>query len=352
MKNNHKMENLDSTSESGIVPSHSNIDYKSKLDKINKIIYNLDQYSNGYNFGYNFEYEQDNLNMVKRGGNIKNTESDTDNNTITITLKKYNKIKTFAKVAKNTVIKYKNLAQYYLDSYNSILVNYDNLLKILYVQKQNLENKLNEYAKLSRDYTNGIDKIKLLETMIDGIEKVVDKTTNLDLEIKNKFNGKDFNIKADAKLYQKSEQKSEQKLNKSIEHVKILDNTIMLGGTILKSMYRNLHGGMDYYEFARDIESLNTDLETYGKELDADNQFINKKVESLHTRVKNIMESSEELLNIRLNIEWIVNQLEKPNIVEEQKAIESIDYTQIYEKLKATIDDVKNKKTDPNILEN
>ena len=345
MKNNHKMENLDSTSESGIVPSHSNIDYKSKLDKINKIIYNLDQYSNGYNFGYNFEYEQDNLNMVKRGGNIKNTESDTDNNTITITLKKYNKIKTFAKVAKNTVIKYKNLAQYYLDSYNSILVNYDNLLKILYVQKQNLENKLNEYAKLSRDYTNGIDKIKLLETMIDGIEKVVDKTTNLDLEIKNKFNGKDFNIKADAKLYQKTDQK----LDKSIEHVKILDNTIMLGGTILNSMYRNLHGGMDYYEFARDIESLNTDLETYGKELDADNQFINKKVESLHTRVKNIMESSEELLNIRLNIEWIVNQLEKPNIVEEQEAIESIDYTQIYEKLKATIDNVKNKKTDPNI---
>lgn len=217
------------------------------------------------------------------------------------------------------------------------------LLELLYKQKKSLEDKVIEYEKLSRDYSNGVDKIKLLETMINGIEKVINQTTNLDLDIKNKINGKEFNIQANTKL------------TPGDKSVKMLDETIeMTGGGSHKNKYRGLmhimYGGeMDLYNFTNKLDEEIQSLSDYGKQLDADNDFINDKVQSLHTRVQKIMGDTEQLLNIRLSIEWMVNQLEKPSIVEEKEEQEKVDYQSIFDKLQNTIQEVKNKKINPEV---
>ena len=334
MIGNYKKMDLDSTSEDGF--SDINLNISEKMNHINKIIYNLDQYSNGYNFGQYYENNETNLNIL-RGGTVNEANDDL----ITITLKKYKKIKTFAKVAKNTIIKYRNLAQYYFESYNIVLFNYMALLQLLYKQKKALEDKMEDFEKLSRDYSNGVDKIKLLETMINGVEKVVKQTTNLDLEIKNKINGKEFNISADAKLT------SVDKGDKGDKSVKILNETVNLaGGGLMHIMFG---GEMDLYEFTNKLDEEIQSLNDYGKQLDADNEFIDKKIKSLHNRVEKIMGDTEELLNIRLSIEWMVNQLEKPTVIEEQEKAEAVDYQAIFDKLQTTIKEVKDKKINPEV---
>lgn len=55
---NNKISKFDSTSEDGYL--NTNFNYTYKLNKIDKIIYNLDQYSNGYNFGHYYENEENN----------------------------------------------------------------------------------------------------------------------------------------------------------------------------------------------------------------------------------------------------------------------------------------------------
>ena len=77
-----------------------------------------------------------------------NLGTQNEDDTIIISLKKYYKIKEFAKVAKNTIIKYKNIAQYYFDSYNLILFNYITLLNLSYKQKKVLERKIEQHNKI------------------------------------------------------------------------------------------------------------------------------------------------------------------------------------------------------------
>jgi len=320
MKSNYKIYNLDNVKENGLNTIDTDYNYTDKLNKINKIIYNIDQYSNGYNFGLNYENINNNSGILN-GGN--------KNETITITLNKYKKIKAFAKVAKNTILKYKNVAQYYFDSYNIILFNYINLLKLLYRQKKALEDKITEYEKLSKNYTNGKDKINLLETMINGIEKVVAKTTNLDIDIKNKINGKEYNINANAKLISGMNP--------------LIDKSIMVGG-----VPANLYGGMTYSDFETAIENDILDLDKVASEMEEDNTFITHKILILHDKVKGIIGDAEELFNIRLSIEWLVNQLEKK---QPDAEILKEDYQVLYNKLTESIGKVKDKQKSPEIAE-
>lgn len=338
MVTNNKISEFDSTSEDGIKENHvkddtnSNFNYLKELRNIDKIIYNLDQYSNGFNFGLNYENmlsDYTNTNTLIGG---KNSEQSNDSNEITISLKKYKKIKEFAKVAKKTIIKYKNLAKYYFDSYNKILYNYMILLGLLNKQKAELENKVKTYQKLSSDYSNGIEKIKLLETMIGGVEKIVAKTVNLDLDVKNKINSGETSFKAVASLTPS-------------DNVEIIDETKTIG-TNDKVL---LGGDLDFYDFETDLNKEIDELNKYAEELKADNDFIEQKVESLHSRVKNIMGETEDLLNIRLSIEWIVNQLEKPAGFEEKEEQKDVDYQSIFNKLKDTIDKVKQQKVNTNV---
>jgi len=299
---------------------------KNKINNINKIILNLEEI-----------YNQN----ILEGGSDEN---------ITIPLKKYKKFKQFVKKAKKTIKNYKNIAQSYYDSYNFIFVNYMVLLNLLKKQKQLLEEKQKDFEKLSKDFTTGKDKISMLETMIGGLEKVVSKTTNLDLEVKNKVNQGEITLTANSKI------------NSGSELVKVLDEKILFGGFQMgklntKNSHKKMVGGMNYDEFEQAINTDLEDLNRLAEELEADNKFIEEKIGALHDKVKNIMVDTEDLLNIRLSIEWLVNQLEKKipeGEVSEQVAQappEEIDYKQLYDKLKGTIDKVKQKQKAPEIAQ-
>lgn len=255
---------------------------------------------------------------------------------ISISENKYNKMKSFIKAAKGAIIYYRDIAQNYYNSYNIIFLNYMYLLKLLRDQKNNLLEKQSQYEKLGKDFVNGKEKISMLETMIDNLEKIVNKTTKLDLEIKNKINEREFNLKADAKLTPN-------------KYTNMLDAKIMLGGQYLKG------GVMDFDTFESYINTDLQDLELKANEINADNEFIENKIRTLHQRVKTMIVDTEDLMNIRLSIEWLVNQLEntsetptsttKGNIPEPQKQ----DYQELYNKLKTTIDKIKGIQKSPKI---
>ena len=107
---------------------------------------------------------------------------------IKISSSKHKKFKAFVRAAKNTIVGYKNLSENYYAAYYVVYLNYIYLLNILKKQKDFLNEKQSQYKKLSKDYLNGKDKISMLETMINNLEKVVSKTTKLDLDIKNNIN--------------------------------------------------------------------------------------------------------------------------------------------------------------------
>ena len=83
-------------------------------------------------------------------------------------------------------------------------------------------------------------------------------------------------------------------------------------------------------------------------DLQADNNFISEKINFMHTQLGKIMNDTEDLFNIRLSIEWLVNELENNIAKTADSALgegkeEAIDYRPLYDRLKATIDNVKSK---------
>jgi len=308
---------------------------KNKIKNINKIVSNI-----------NVLYKQ----IYLIGGDNKNISiNDSDNSTnITIPIKKYDKIKKFIKAAKKTIIYYKNIATTYYNSYTSIFYNYMILLELLKQQKNNLTEKQSQYEKLSKNYSNGIDKISMLETMITNIEKLVSKTINLDLDVKNNINDKNLNIQATA-IFNTD--------NNSQNMKNIIDKSLLLGGKNSNTML----GGMNYIQFEENINNELNILNNLAVDLENDNNFIETKINSLHDKVKNLMGETENLMNIRLSIEWLVNQLEKKdNLSKINKEINEpnniiiesqVDYQELYDKLKETIDDIKMKHKSPKIAE-
>lgn len=297
-----------------------------KLNNIENVIKNIDSY-----------FDDNDFNSV--GGSKK--KNNNNNNTLSV---KYKKIKIFAKTAKNTIKKYKKVAQNYFNYYKIIFANYIILLDMLTKQKNFLIERQREHEKLSKDYSNGVDKIKLLETMINNIEKVVKKTTNLDLEIKNKINNNEFNVKANAKI---------SRSNKN--SIELIDKNFILPIT-QKGGSNLMYGGesMDFYDFETQLNKEIDELARSASDLEADNKFINEKINLLHTKVGQIMSDTEDLFNIRLSIEWLVNELENNIAKTADSALgegkeEAIDYRPLYEKLQATINDVKSKQKSPEI---
>ena len=307
----------------------------------------IDQYISNINLAY---YESKYMchtlksNLLKGGSNggIEESEETDESNKfddraqdklekpkkryIQMSIEKYDKIKAFAKLAKKTITHYKSIAEVYYNSYNTIFVYYLYLLELLKKQKSLLEDQQNQYERLSKDFSSNKDKIALLETMIDGVQRVVSKTAKLDLDIKNKVDGKDIDIKAEAKLL-------------SGEPVVVLDKKISLSG-----------GAMTLDQFNNSITHELSELTEHFKSITEDNKFIEKKIEALHEKVKSIVVETDDLMNIRLSIEWLVNQLEikVPEIIESEKPVE-IDYKEINDRLIAAINDIKKMGGSPTI---
>jgi len=235
------------------INSNTDIDdiVEKKIQNINKTIYNLDFHL------WNILAKKSTL----QGGSEK---------TVVMSENKYNKMKSFIKSAKNAIIYYRDIAQNYHNSYNIIFLNYMYLLEILKNHKNYLSEKQSQYSKLSKDYANGRDKISMLETMINNIDKLVKKTTNLDVEIKNKIDEKNIDIKTSATFNNENPVKLfEKKFSLSPDSVKN-------GGT---NFNIKMYGGaeMDFDEFQKKITEDLEILDKESKEMEDDLKKKNKK---------------------------------------------------------------------------
>ena len=141
----------------------------------------------------------------------------------------------------------------------------------------------NEYVSLGKNVKNSKEKIGMLETMINGLEKHVKSSVSLENIV----------------------------------------NKIVLKG-----------GGMDFtifeYEIAGQMETLNKHMEN----VDSDKKFVENKIKELHGRMKNVVDNNEHLFNIKTQIDWIVKEFENKESVE---IMETANYDELLEKVKNAI---------------
>ena len=229
------------------------------FDKIDKIISNISNY-----------YDKMNIVIYQEGGKKNINKND----------KYYQKYKNLVKTSEKSIKYYKNFAQEQMSKQMQIQQYFSNLVYMLSVQRQYL---LNEYLKLGNNVKNNKEKINMLETMIEGIEK-----------------------------YMKTPVEFENVINK-----------IVLKG-----------GDMSFDVFVGDITNEMDELDKHMLVIKSDKKFIETKIVDLHTRMKNIVEEQEKLFKIKTEIDWIVKELENK---EEGEIMKAENYEELYKKLQTSI---------------
>jgi len=211
------------------------------------------------------------------GGGKSNTKRDD---------KYLSKYKNLIKTSKNSIKYYKNLAEEQIKNQLHTNQYFSNLIYVLKTQRDYL---FNEYLSLGKNVKNSKEKIGMLETMINGLEKHVKSSVSLE-NIVNKIV-----LKGGGKIY-------------SVFEAEILDN----------------------------MDELNNHM----KNVDDDKKFIENKIKELHSRMKNVVDNSEKLFKIKTKIDWIVKELENKESVE---IMETQDYDELLEKVQKAIDNAKTK---------
>lgn len=236
------------------------INLQISFDKIDRIIDFFRNLRNDVKIIYN-----------QQGG--KNTSNKDD--------KYYKKYKKLLKTSEYSIKYYKNFAQEQINRQMQLNQYYTNLINVLNVHREYL---LNEYLKLGKNVKNNKDKINMLETMIDGIEK-----------------------------YMKT----------PIEFENVINKIVLKGGD------------MDFNTFSA---AIGHDVDLLEKEMliiKNDKNFVETKIVDLHKRMKDIVEENEHLFKIKTEIDWLVKELEYK---EDAEIMEAQDFQALYDKLKTTID--------------
>jgi len=232
------------------------------FNRIDNVINNLHNY-------YNIIKQ-----IIHQGGGQYNKKDD----------KYFAKYKKLIKSSERSIKYYKNFAQEQISKQMQLNQYYTNLVYMLNTQKEYL---LNEYLKLGKNVKNNKEKISMLETMIDGIEK-----------------------------YMKTPVEFENVINK-----------IVLKG-----------GDMDFNVFESNITHELDDLESHMNDIKDDKKFVETKIVDLHKRMQKIVEEHENLFKIKTEIDWIVKELE---FKEEVNIMEAQNFDELHSKLKTMIDKAK-----------
>lgn len=246
-----------------------NSNKKYKIQKINLQI-SFDKVDRIIDFFRNLRNDVKSI-YNQQGG--KNTSNKDD--------KYYKKYKKLLKTSEYSIKYYKNFAQEQINRQMQLNQYYTNLINVLNVQREYL---LNEYLKLGKNVKNNKEKINMLETMIDGIEK-----------------------------YMKT----------PIEFENVVNKIILKGGD------------MDFNTFSA---AIGHDVDLLEKEMliiKNDKNFVETKIVDLHKRMKDIVEENENLFKIKTEIDWLVKELEYK---EDAEIMEAQDFQTLYDKLKTTID--------------
>ncbi len=223
------------------------------------------------------------------GGNYQESSTDTSAPRTSREKKYYKKYKNLIKSSAQSIGYYKNLVQLQMSNQMKLNNYYGNLISMLKSQRDRLATG---YQVLGNDFKNEKEKISMLETMINGLEKYIKSNKDLDINVKK----------------------------------------ITLKG-----------GAMGYDQFQDLIMQDMTSLADHIDGIDADKQFLESKITELHGRMNDIVNKNEELFKIKAEIEWIVNQME--NVDDGADKAGTQEFDDLYSKIKGMIDTAKSKGT-------
>ena len=142
----------------------NNISFKS----IDSILINLCSY-------YNIIKKQYELDLT--GGKNKNSIDKDSNNK----KKYYKKYKNLIKSSAKSINSYKNMIQIQMSKQIKLNNYYGNLIGTLKLQRDNLASG---FQILGNDFKNKKEKINMLETMINGLEKYIQSSKTIEIDIK------------------------------------------------------------------------------------------------------------------------------------------------------------------------
>lgn len=248
----------------------NNISFKS----IDSILINLCSY-------YNIIKKQYELDLTG-GKNKDSTDKDLTNQK-----KYYKKYKNLIKSSAKSINYYKNMIQIQMSKQIKLNNYYGNLIGTLKLQRDNLASG---FQILGNDFKNKKEKINMLETMINGLEKYIQSSKTIEID--------------------------------------------------LKSIHNKQVGGMHFDEFQSKVLVDMTGLADHISSINNDKKFLESKIENLHERMKKIVVHNDILFKIKSEVEWIVNQLENSNDVEGDKVIQQ-DFTELYNKIQEMLQKAK-----------
>ncbi len=201
----------------------------------------------------------------------------------------YKKYKNLIKSSAQSINYYKNLVQLQMSNQMKINNYYQNLVGILKTQRDRLAGN---YQILGNDFKNEKEKISMLETMITGLEKYVQSSKDLDINVKK----------------------------------------ITLKG-----------GAMGYDAFQDAILRDMGELTAHIDGIDQDKNFLEGKITELHKRMNDIVTQNDQLFKLKAEIEWIVNQMENVDSGESKAGQQEFD--ELYGKITGMIKAAKEKGT-------
>lgn len=256
-----------------MIDNKNNISFKS----IDSILINLCSY---YNI-IKKQYELD-LTVGKNKDLTGGKNKDSNNQK-----KYYKKYKNLIKSSAKSINYYKNMIQLQISKQIKLNNYYGNLIGTLKLQRDNLASG---FQILGNDFKNKKEKINMLETMINGLEKYIQSSKTIEID--------------------------------------------------LSQVHNKQKGGMHFDEFQAQVLNDMTGLADHISSINNDKTFLESKIKNLHDRMKNIVVQNDLLFKIKSEVEWMVNQLENSNEGEGEKVIPQ-DFTDLYKNIHAMIEKAK-----------
>lgn len=214
--------------------------------------------------------------------------------------KKLRKYKQLAVDTQNTVRYFKSLAEYYYNSHVMTTQYYQGVLNKMMEMKSKMAGMDSQMANIKGQYDNNTEKIQMLETFVELMEKMTKHPMKVDFSIKSKLDDQimtyDTQAMVDGVLAGKATGKTFVQYGQPVFAQSDEFRGFQLGGA-MKSY--------------KDLETIVTESEEKILNSFRDVKFLNDKISELNTRMTKVVRENEELFKIRAEIEWIVNKLEE-----------------------------------------
>ncbi len=264
------------------------INYGNQEKGIN--FYSIDSILN--NLGSYYKIIKQQYELHSGGGSYQ--ESSTSSPRTSKEKKYYKKYKNLIKSSAQSINYYKNLIQLQMSNQMKLNNYYLNLVGLLRGQRDRLASG---YHMLGNDIKNEKEKIGMLETMITGLEKYIQSSKDLEVNVKK------ITLKGGAP-----------------------------GGQVEP---------MDFSQFQDAVLIDMNGLATHIDDIESDKKFLESKITELHKRMTDIVTQNDQLFKIKAEIEWMVNQME--NVGGEEKKEQ--DFQELYGKIQGMILEAKSKGT-------